>query len=142
VSFDFRRLRPAEVLALAAGVALAVALFLPWFEFAGVRESAWRALLVAAVPAALEAAGALALVALTAAQRTPAAPLAAAVVTTLLGLLTSVLVLVYALALPAGASGRCYGVWLGLGAALITLAAAWLSMRDERPFWGVAVSSR
>jgi uncharacterized membrane protein len=142
VSFDLRRLRPAEALALAGGLVLAVALFLPWFDVSGARESAWQELTVAAVPAALEAAGALTLVALTAAQRTPAAPLAAAVVTTLLGLLASVLVLVYALALPAGASGRCYGLWLGLAGALITLAAAWLSMRDERPFWGVPVSSR
>jgi len=139
VTIDLRRLRPAELLALPAGALLAVSLFLPWFELAGVREDAWSAATAAAVPAALAALAALALVALTASQRSPALPLASAVVASLLGLLATALVAAYAASPPAGASGRCYGVWLALAACVGVLASAGWSLRDERPFRGVPV---
>ena len=134
---DLRRLRPAEALALPAALLLAVALFLPWFDEAGARVDAWRAVPAAAALAALAA---LALAAATVTQRSPAVPLVLAVSATLLGLIASVLIAVFAAAPPAGASGRCYGLWLGLAGALGVAAAAWLSLRDERPFWGVPVS--
>jgi hypothetical protein len=140
VKIDPRRIRPAELLALTASVLLAVALFLPWYEFAAGRESGWRALPIAAIPAALAALAALALVVATVAQRSAALPLVAAVATTLLGLLSSVIMAVSAAALPAGASERCYGLWLALAGSLAVLTAAWLSLRDERPFWGVSTS--
>jgi hypothetical protein len=140
VTIDLRRLRPAELLALPAGLLLGVAPFLPWFEIAGGRQSGWHALTVAAVPAALAALATLALVAATAVQRSPAIPLAWAVATTLIGLLSFVLIAVFAAAPPAGASARCYGLWLALAGALGVLVAAWLSLRDERPFRGVPVS--
>jgi cobalamin synthase len=140
VRIDLRRLRPAELLALLAGALLAVSLFLPWFELAGVREDGWNAAAAAAVPAALAALAALALIALTALQRSPALPLAGAVATTLLGLLATALVAAYAASPPAGASGRCYGVWLALAACVGVVSAALWSLRDERPFRGVAVS--
>ncbi|MGD1050493.1 MAG: hypothetical protein ABR947_05430 [Solirubrobacteraceae bacterium] len=140
MTIDLRRLRPAELLALPAGALLAVSLFLPWFELAGVRGDAWNTAVAAAVPAALAAAAALLLVALTALQRSPALPLACAVAATLLGLLATALVAAYAASPPAGASGHCYGVWLALVACVGVLAAAWWSLRDERPFRGVAVS--
>ena len=137
MKIDAHRIRPAELLALAAGVLLAVALFLPWYEFPAGREDAWHALPVTAVPLALAALSALALFATTLAQRSAALPLMVAVATTLLGLLSSVLVALRATALPMGATARCYGLWLGLAGSLAVLAAAWLSLRDERPFWGV-----
>jgi hypothetical protein len=140
VKFDPRRIRPAELLALPAGLLLAVALFLPWYEFAAGRENAWRALPVAAIPAALAALGALTLVVATGAQRSAALPLVVAVSTTLLGLLSSVVIIVGALAPPAGATARCYGLWLALAGSVAVLTAAWLSLRDERPFWGVPTS--
>jgi cobalamin synthase len=139
VTIDLRRLRPAELLALGAGALLAVSLFLPWFELAGVREDAWN-VAAAAVPSALAALAALALVALTALQRSPALPLACAVAAMLLALLATALVAAYTASPPAGASGRCYGVWLALAACVAVLAAALWSLRDERPFRGVAVS--
>ncbi len=135
---DLRRLRPAELLALPAGLLLAVALFLPWFDEAGGREDAWHTLAIAAVPAALAVLSALALVLVTATQRSPAVPLAFAVCTTLLGLLSGVLIAVFAASPPAGASKRCYGLWLGLAGALAVAAMAWRSLRDERPFRGAA----
>ena len=140
MKIDPRRIRPAELFALGAGLLLAVATFLPWYEFAGGRENAWRALTVAAIVAALAAALALALVVATLTQRSPGMPVVLAVCTTLLSLLSSVLIVVSAIAPPAGASSRCYGLWLGLAGSLAVLAAAWLSLRDERPFWGVPVS--
>jgi hypothetical protein len=133
-------MRPAELLALPACLLLAVALFLPWYEFAAGRENGWRALPIAAIPAALAALAALALVLATVAQRSAALPLVAAVATTLLGLLSSVLMAVSVAAPPAGATERCYGLWLALAGALAVLTAAWLSLRDERPFWGVPTS--
>jgi hypothetical protein len=133
-------MRPAELLALPAGLLLAVALFAPWFEFAGARENAWTALTVPAVAAACAALAALAMAAATVTQRSPALPLAFAVCATLLGLLSAVLVVVFAVAPPAAATARCYGLWLGLAGSLAVLATAWLSLRDERPFWGVPVS--
>jgi hypothetical protein len=140
VRLDLRRLRPAELLALPAGLLALVAPFLPWFEVAGARQSAWSSAPLPATLATLAALAALALVAATALQRSPAIPLACAVLATLLGLLATVVVIVYALALPSGASGRCYAVWLGLAGVLAVLIAAWLSMRDERPFRGVPVT--
>jgi hypothetical protein len=140
VRIDLRRLRPADALALPAAVLLAAALFAPWFEQAGGREDAWQALTLAAVPAALSALAVLALAVATLTQRSPALPLAFAVCATLLGLLTSVLIAILAAAPPAGASGRCYGLWLGLAGALGVLVAAAFSLHDERPFWGVSVS--
>jgi hypothetical protein len=140
VRIDLRRLRPAELAAVPAALLLAAALFLPWFQVSGRQETAWQALTIAAVLAALTALGALALAAATAVQRSPALPLACAVGTALLALLAGVLIAVFALALPAGASGRCYGVWLGLAATLGVLGAVSASLRDERPFRGVPVS--
>jgi hypothetical protein len=134
---DFRRIRPAELLALFAGLLLAVSLFLPWYQFPSGQRDAWSALTVAELPSALAALLALALVATTVLQRTPALPVALAVWTTAVGVLSLVAVAVRVVALPGAAIGRCYGLWLALAASAGVLLAAWLSMRDERPFWGV-----
>jgi hypothetical protein len=133
-------MRPAEVVAGGAGVLLAVSLFLPWYDFAGGREDAWNALTVAEIPPALAALAALALVFVTVTQRSPALPLAVAVVTTVLGLLSVIVVAVRAAVPPDGAITRDYGLWLGLAGSLGVLVAATLSLRDERPFWGVPVA--
>jgi hypothetical protein len=140
VKVDLRRIRPPELLALVAGLLLAVALFLPWYEFPAGRQDAWRALPITAVPAGLAALAALVLFVATLTQRSAALPLVLAVATTLLGLLSSVLIAVRAAAVPMGATARCYGLWLGLAGSLAVLAAAWLSLGDERPFWGVPAS--
>jgi len=140
VKIEFRRLRPAELLALVAGVLLAVSLFLPWYEFAGVQHDAWNSLTVAELPAAGAALLALALVAATIMQRSPALPVALAVWTTTIGLVGVLAVVIRVIALPGAASERCYGLWLALAGASGVLVAGWLSMRDERPFWGVPAS--
>jgi hypothetical protein len=137
---DLRRVRPPELLALLAGVLLAVALFLPWYEFPRGNENAWRALTIAEIPAAAAVLVALALVGATLVQRSPALPVALAVWTTVIGLVGVAVVAVRTVALPDMASERCYGLWLGLAGTFGVLVAGWLSLRDERPLWGVPAS--
>ena len=140
MNFDPRRMRPAELAALIAAVLLAVALFEPWFELSGVRHDAWSAVSATAVLAALSAAGGLSLVAATVLQRSPSVPLAVAVFTVVLALISTVLIAVGAASPPALETARCFGLWLGLAGSLGVLLSAWFSLRDERPFWGVPVS--
>jgi len=140
VRTDLRRLRAPELAAGTAGVLLAVALFLPWFEFGGRREDAWHALTVAEIPAALAALGAIALVAVTVTQRSPAVPLAVAVFLVPITAVALIAIAVRAGSPPAGAVDRCYGLWVGLGATVMLLFASVWSLRDERPRRGVAVA--
>jgi hypothetical protein len=140
VTIDWRRARPAELFAFAAGVLLAVSLFLPWFEFGFRQEDAWTALTVTDIPAALAAIGGIALLPATLRQRSPAVPLAIAVWTSAIALVALALVAARAAAPPAGADERCFGLWLGLVGTLAVLAAAVGSLRDERPFWGQPVT--
>ncbi len=140
VKFDPRRLRQAELAALIAAPLLAVALFEPWFELSGVRHDAWSAVSATAVLAALSAAGGLTLVAVTLTQRSPSVPLAAAVFTVVLALISTVMIALAAASPPALETARCFGLWLALAGSLGVLLSAWFSLRDERPFRGVPVS--
>ena len=140
MTIDWRRLRPAEMLAAPAATLLGVSLFLPWFEIAGVREDAWRALTVTEIPAALAELAGLALVLVTLTRPSPAVPLAFGVFTVLLSALSTLAVGVRAGATPSGATDRCYGLWLALGASALLLVAAVGSLRDERPLRGAPVT--
>jgi FtsH-binding integral membrane protein len=140
VTLDWRRLRPAELLAAPAAVLLGVALFLPWFEIGGVRENAWQALTVTEIPSALAALAGFCLVVVTLARPAPAVPLAFAVATVVLAGASSATVGARAAALPSGATARCYGLWLALGASVVLLLAAIASLRDERPVRGAPVT--
>jgi hypothetical protein len=138
VHADLRRIRLAEFLALGSGVLLAVSLFLPWYSVSGAaRESAWQAFTISEIPLAGAAIAALALFIVTLVQRSPSLPVAVAVWTTLLGLVAVGVATARAIALPSLATDRCYGLWLGLAGAVGVLVAAWMSMRDERPFRGL-----
>jgi uncharacterized membrane protein len=136
---DLRKLRAPELFAGTAGIVLLVDTFLPWFEFRTGKLDAWQSFTVVEVPIAAAVAMAFTLVILTLAARTTAAPVAAAVWTTLVGLLASIWVLIRVLAKPGGALEHCYGSWLGLAATVAILVAGWLSMRDERPWRGADV---
>lgn len=136
---DLRKLRGAELLAGAAGVVLLVDTFLPWFEFRSGKLDAWQSFAVTEVVIAAAGVMAFTLVILTVAARTTAAPVAAAVWTTLIGLIATIWVLVRVLATPGGVIEHCYGSWLGLAATAAIPVAGWLSMRDERPRRGVDV---
>src|SRR5215210_7662921 len=127
---DLRRLGAGEWIAALAGVGLLVSLFLPWYT--APRLTAWEALALTDVLLAVVAAGALAVLLITAAQRVPAVPLAADGLLTSAGLVAVVLVLVRLLWLPAEAGDRAAALWLGLAGALGIVVGGFLAMRDER----------
>jgi hypothetical protein len=139
------RLRPADVLAGAAGIALLVVLFVPWYGVRGVpatpgftgyaplpEPTAWRAFSVVDILLALAALIAIALVVVTATARGPAKPVACAVISTVTSAIAVLLVLWRLLDPPQGYYTRHYGVWLGLAVAALMCAAALAAVHDER----------
>jgi hypothetical protein len=147
------RLRPADLLAGAAGIALLVVEFLHWYGVRGVPStvtqgsngatayaplmtppdvSAWQAFSVIDVVLALCALVAVALVVVTATARGPAKPVAFAVLTPCAGLLATLLVLFRLLDPPKGFYELRYGAWLGLAAALLVLVGGSLALKDDR----------
>lgn len=126
---DLRRLRTGEWVLAAAGVALLVSLFLPWYS-PGL--SGWEAFTVLDVVLALIAASAIAVLPVTATQSVPAVPMALDSLVALLGIAATVLVAVRALVLPDAAAGREWALWVGLAGAAGVAAGALLAMRDER----------
>jgi hypothetical protein len=139
------RLRPADVLAGAAGVALLVVEFLPWYGVRGVpavagatpyaplaSPSAWQAFSVIDVLLALAALVAIALVAVTATSSGPAKPVAFTVISTVTSTIAFLLVLFRLLDPPKGFYTRHYGVWLGLAVTLLMLVASFAAMKDDR----------
>jgi hypothetical protein len=129
---SLRRLRSGELLALAGAICLIVALALPWYENSQGKLSAWDTFGVAVALLILAAAGALALVLATITERTTAIPVAAAVWSTLLGILATSAAVVRLLERPEHATMLCSGAWLALAGALLVLIGSWQSMRDER----------
>ncbi len=129
---SLRRLRSGELIALAGGICLIVALTLPWYENAAGKLSAWSTFGAAVVLLMLAAAGALALALATVTERTTALPVAAAVWGTLLGFVGVIAAIVRLLERPDDATMLCAGAWLALIGALAVFAGSWQSMRDER----------
>jgi hypothetical protein len=134
------KLRPADLAAGAAGVALLVVLFLPWYGVTtlfGANDrtraaTAWQAFSVVDVLLALAAAIAVALVAVTAVARGPAKPVAFTVISTVASAIAVLLVLWRLIDAPGDGLAVRYGAWLGLAAALLMLAASWAALHDER----------
>jgi uncharacterized membrane protein len=129
---SLRRLRSGELLALAGAICLIVALALPWYENAQGKLGAWATFGPAVALLILAAAGALALVLATVTERSTALPVAAAVWSTLFGILASIAAIVRLLERPEHATELCAGAWLALIGALAVLIGSWQSMRDER----------
>jgi hypothetical protein len=124
-----RRLRRGEWLAAAGGVALVVALALPWYGDA----TGFESLAVLDVLLVLLAALALALAVLQATQDAPALPVGAGVLTVTFGAI-GVLLVLYRLVDQPGPNDLVdvrAGAWAGLAAALAVTAGGWLSMADE-----------
>jgi hypothetical protein len=133
---SLRRLRPAEWLAGAGGVALLIALFSGWYGFRG-RSGAvngFEALTVIDLLLAALALLALALPLLVATATGPAAPVGAGVLAATFGPL-GVLLVVFRLIVQPGPNEFVtlrFGAWLALGATLAIAVAGWLAIRDER----------
>jgi hypothetical protein len=129
---DLRRLRAGEWLAALSGLALLVALILPWYgDDAGTRTG-WESLGALDLILALLALAALAIPVVTALHRVPAVPLAHESLVTLAAGFVWLLVVFRVLNLPDWAEGREPGLWLALVATLGILVGGLVAMRDER----------
>ena len=146
---DLGRVRVGEWIAGASALALLVFMFLAWYgadpKRAGdapvtgkAEQTAWEAFAVLDIVLALAAAMAIALVVVTATQRTPAIPIAFVSLTALIALVATVW-LAIRVAAPPGPEGtnlettREPALWLGLLASLGITAGAFAGMRDESP---------
>ena len=129
---DLRRLRAGEWIAGVSGLLLLVALFLPWYSDDGGSRTGWQSLGALDVVLAVVALAAIAIPVVTAIQRVPAVPLAHESLTTLVGLLAVVLVLIRVLNMPDWATEREWGLWVALATTLGIVTGALIAMRDER----------
>jgi hypothetical protein len=146
---DLRRLRAGEWMAGVSGLVLLVALFLPWYGSgasssagggtlyaplakSGGSLSGWQSLGALDVVLALVALAALAIPVVTALERAPAVPLAHQSLTTLVGMLAVLLVLIRVLNMPDWAGEREWGLWVALAATLGIVTGGAVAMRDER----------
>jgi hypothetical protein len=121
-----RRLRRGEWLAAAGGLALLGFMWAPWYGDA----NAWSAFAVVDVLLALAALAGIATAVLQATRRSPALPVFADVIASVIGLV-ALLVLVFRVLDPPGAGARAWGAAAGFVSCLAVFAGAWLAMRDE-----------
>ena len=127
-----RRLRLGELLALAGAICVIVSLFLPWYENAAGKLSAWDTFGGTLVLLIAAAAAALGLVISTMTERSTALPVASAVWSTLFGIIAVVAAIARVLERPEHATSLCAGAWVALAGAVLMLVGSWQSMRDER----------
>jgi len=127
------RLRAGELLALVGGGCVIVSLFLRNYENASGKLTGLDTFGPALALMLIAAAAALALAAATVTERSAAIPIAAAVWTSVLGVVAVVAALIRVLERPQHATMVCSGSWLALGGAVAILVGASLSMRDQRP---------
>ena len=145
---DLTKLRPGEVLAGVAGVALLVVMFLPWYGVAGLSEpfggalarqagipttvNAWRAFDVIDVLMFLTVVAAVGSAVVAATQQSVALPVAASVVVTALGVLVTGLVL-YRLVNEPGSDALIevrFGAYLGLVLCALIALGGLMSMQE------------
>lgn len=129
---DLRKLRNGDWIALVSGVALIVALFLPWYGSGGESVSGWSALTVIDLVLVACALFGIAQWFFTAQQSTPAFPLAIAGLGAWVGVLAVILVVIRLIDAPAAGLGLEHGIFVALAAALGLFTGAWRSLGDER----------
>lgn len=135
---DLRRLRAGEWIAATAGVVLAVALFLPWYDVGGAHVTAWEAYTVVDVLLFATALAGIGLAVLTAVQPTAAVGVAADSLLTIVASVLAIVALLRFLNLPGGlddpalGAGRAAFAWVGLAASFGVAIGALVAMRDER----------
>lgn len=127
---DLRRLRAGEWIVGAAGLALLLSLFLPWYGPGD--ATAWQAFDVVDVLLFLLALASVALPAVVAYQRSPSMGIAYEGLLGLAAIIGLLIVLFRALDLPDGADSRELGLWLGLAAGAVLTVGCMIAMRDER----------
>jgi prepilin signal peptidase PulO-like enzyme (type II secretory pathway) len=126
------RMRVGELLALLGAACILAAFTLPWYENFERKLDAFDTFGLAVVLLLLSAIVALVLVVSTVTERSTALPVAAAVWSTLLGLVAVIAAVVRLLERPDHATSLCSGAWLAFGGAVLIAAGSWESMRDER----------
>jgi hypothetical protein len=139
------RLRPGDLLAGLAGVALLVSLFLTWYTVVlptgnpdapalNLEVTGWEAFAVIDILLALAAAVGIAVAVVTALRRTPALPVALGVIAVLAGALATLLVVIRILNQPGPNEfvEVAIGAWLGLAGAMGLVAGGWWATADER----------
>ena len=124
------RLRAGEWLALLAGGALVVSLFLPWYEGDDGDVSGFEAFTVIDVLLVLVAGVAATLAVLQATQTSPTLPVAFGVLTVTAGVLGTLLALFRLIDSPS-AGDVAAGAWLGLAAVVAVTVGGWLSIKNE-----------
>ena len=139
---SLRWLRPGDALAALGGVLLVVSLFLPWYSVklpsgapaAGRDLTGWQAFSVIDILLALAGLVGIGLAVTVVTRRTPAVPVAFAVVGSVIGVLAVLLVLVRILDQPGPNQflDVAVGAWIALAGALGLTAGAWRSISDER----------
>jgi prepilin signal peptidase PulO-like enzyme (type II secretory pathway) len=127
-----RRLRLGELMVLVGAACVIVALTLPWYENLEGKLDAWNTFGVGVVLLMCAVAAALVLVLATVTERSTALPVAAAVWSTLFGVVAVVAAVVRVLERPHDATSLCAGAWLALAGAVLIALGSWESMRDER----------
>ena len=139
------RLRPADLVAGAGGLALVAAMFLHWYGLAAevlatggparaIELTAWQAFDVLDIVLTALALVPVALVLAQATRESPALPVLLSVLTIVAGGLAALLIL-YRIVNQPGPNAALDvepGAWLGLLAAVIVTAGGWWSTRDER----------
>lgn len=133
MAFNFRRVRLGERLAALCAVLLFIDLFLHWYSAGPFAVNAWDAFGFIDVLLVLLVLVTLALVFLSATQRTPALPIAASVIVTAFGALMTLIVL-YRIINSPGPNDLVnveYGAYLGLLLTLGTTLGGYMAMRDE-----------
>ena len=130
---NVRRLRPADWLTGASGLALLLLLWAPWYSVSDGTINAWSAFAIIDLWLALTALLAIAVPLVTAARETPEIPVALDVVTAAVTVFAVLLVVIRLLAVPGGevVTGREWGVFAGTVAVLGTFFGTWWAMRDE-----------
>jgi drug/metabolite transporter (DMT)-like permease len=130
---SLRRLRSGELLALIGTILLIVAFTRPWYESSTGLLDAWNTFGPAVVLLLAAVCAALALVVSTVTERSTALPVSTAVWCVFFGLIAVIAAVVRVLERPHHATALCAGAWLALAGAVVILAGAWQSLRDERP---------
>ncbi len=133
---DLRRLRSGEWIAAVSGGVLVASLFLPWYTAGHAEVSAFEAYSLVDVLLLMLGLLGIALLVVTATQRTAAVGVASDALLTLIAGPVVAAAAIRAIDLPAdveaAGAGRAAFLWIGLVAAFGVLVGALIAMRDER----------